>query len=97
MKNKTFRVIEIVEVSVYICSIFITFKKIKPLSCLYNPRLEITVDKNVESPELVAVVLGLHVLVELLAEVLLPAQDSLHADVLYKFCCEFSYDFFVIQ
>jgi hypothetical protein len=55
------------------------------MSCLYNPRLEITVDKNVEAPELVAVVLGLHVLVELLAEVLLPAQHSLHADVLQEF------------
>jgi hypothetical protein len=56
------------------------------MSCLYNPRLEITVDKNVESPELVAVVLGLHVLVELLAEVLLPAQHCLHADVLQEIC-----------
>jgi hypothetical protein len=64
------------------------------MPCLYNPRLEITVDKNVEPPELVAVVLGLHVLVELLAEVLLPAQYSLHADVLCRFCCEFYNDFF---
>ncbi len=51
-------------------------------SYLYDPGLEIAVYEDIKAPELVAVVLRLHVLVELLAEVLLAAQHRLNADVL---------------